>query len=207
MAERATLLAAPRTVLGKEVKRLRKQGIVPANVFGRGLASRAIQLDGRELMRTVRSAGVRSMFELRIEDEPDPRYVVLRGLTRAGGMGDPLHADFYQVNLDRPITTNVNLHLVGESPAVQDLAGTLILNLETVSVRCLPLAIPSHFEIDASLLKSFDTVITVADLKVPDGVEVLNDPAINVARVNPPRLRLEGADELEPAQAGADSGA
>jgi len=207
MAERATLVAAPRTVLGKEVKRLRRQGIVPANVFGRGLASRAIQLDSRELMRTVRSAGVRSMFELRIEDEHDPRYVILRGLTRAGGMGDPLHADFYQVDLNRPITTTVNLHVVGESPAVHDLAGTLIVNLETVMVRCLPLAIPSHFEIDASLLKSFDVTISVGDLKPPDGVEILNDPTINVARMNPPRLQLEGAEEAEVGEAGAEAGA
>ncbi len=194
MAERATIVAAPRTTTGKKVSQLRRQGILPANVFGRGLESRAIQLDSREFMRTVRSAGVRSMFELRIDDETGPRYVILRGLTRAGGMGDPIHADFYQVDLKRPITTTVNLRLVGEAPAVRDLAGTLIQSIETVAVRCLPLDIPDHIEADLTLLKGFDVTITVADLAPPQGIEVLTEGSVNIATVNPPRIRLDLAE-------------
>lgn len=200
MAERATIAAAPREITGKKVSRLRRQGILPANVFGRGLESRSIQVDSREFMRTVRASGVRSMFELKIEDESAPRYVILRGLTREGGMGDPVHADFYQVDLTRPITTTVNLHVAGEAPAVRDLAGTLIQSLENVAVRCLPLDIPDFIEIDATQFKSFDVTITVGDLVVPSGVEILTDPSINVATVNPPRLRL---DLAEGAEAGA----
>ncbi len=201
MAERATLTAAPRTVLGKNVKRLRRQGVLPANVFGRGLESRAIQLDSREFVRTIRAAGVRSMFELKVEGEPSPRYVLIRGLTREGGMGEPMHADFYQVDLSRPITTTVNLRLVGEAPAVVELAGTLAQSLENVSVRCLPLSIPEHIDIDATLLKSFEVSLTVGDLHAPDGVEILTDPSVAVATVNPPRLRLE-AEEGESGEAG-----
>ncbi|MCL4230703.1 MAG: 50S ribosomal protein L25 [Dehalococcoidia bacterium] len=194
MAERATIAATPREITGKKVSQLRRQGILPANVFGRGLASRAIQVDSRDFMRTVRTAGVRSMFELRVNDEKEPRYVILRGLTRAGGMGEPIHADFYQVDLKRPITTTVNLRIVGEAPAVRDLAGTLIQSLETVAVRCLPLDIPDHIEVDAALLKGFDITITVADLALPQGVEVLTEGAVNIATVNPPRIRLDQAE-------------
>lgn len=208
MAERATIAAAPREITGKKVSQLRRQGILPANVFGRGLDSRAIQVDSREFMRTVRSAGVRSMFELRVEGEKEPRYVILRGLTRAGGMGDPLHADFYQVDLKRPITTTVNLRIVGEAPAVRDLAGTLIQSLETVAVRCLPLDIPDAIEVDVAPLKGFDVTISVGDLVAPAGVEILTDPSINIVTVNPPRIRLdtaEGASEEEPTAAGGEA--
>jgi large subunit ribosomal protein L25 len=192
MAERVTLAAAPRTVLGKKVKQLRRQGILPANVFGKGQDSVAIQLDAHEFGRTVKNTGLRHMFELSIEGEPRARHVIVRGLSRHGGMGEPIHVDFYQVDLNRPIHTTVALRVVGEAPAVRDLAGTLIQNLETVSIRCLPLEIPEAIEADATMLKGFDVSVTVGDLKPPPGVEILNDPAIVVATVMPPRLRLEG---------------
>ncbi len=205
MAERTTIHATARTVLGKQVKQLRRQGILPANVFGKGLESIAIQLDSREFGRTMKTVNVRSMFELKIEGESRARHVIVRGLSRNGGMGEPIHVDFYQVDLKRPIQTTVNLHTVNESPAVHDLAGTLIHSLETVSVRCLPLSIPEAIEVDVSSLKSFDDTITVGDLIAPEGVEILTDPSVAVATVAPPRLRLEGAEEEEEAAGGEEA--
>jgi len=204
MAERTTIHAIPRTVLGKQVKQLRRQGILPANVFGKGLESIAIQLDSRDFGRTMKTGNVRSMFELKIEGESRARHVIVRGLSRKGGMGEPIHVDFYQVDLKRPIQTTVNLHTVNEAPAVHDLAGTLIHSLETVFVRCLPLSIPDAIEVDVSSLKSFDDTITVADLVAPEGVEILTDPSVAVATVAPPRLRLEGAEEEEAAEEAAE---
>lgn len=204
MATRATLTATPRTVLGKEVKRLRNAGILPANVYGRGLPSFALQLDAREFLRAVRSAGVRSMFELKIEGEQQPRFVLIRGLQREGGTGDPIHVDFYQVDLSRPIVTNVPLYVVGEAPAVRDLAGTLLVAIESVTVRCRPLDLPEAIDVDVSKLASFDATITVGDLTVPPGVEVMTDPSVLVATVSPPRLRLRpgeaSASESAPAE-------
>jgi large subunit ribosomal protein L25 len=196
MAERATIQAAPRTVLGKQVAQLRRKGILPANVYGKGLPSLAIQIDAREFVRNIKGSGLRSMFELAVSGEPASRHVVLRGITRAGGTGDPIHVDFFQVDPNRPIHANVPVRVVGESPAVRDLAGTLVQSVEHVGVKCLPLAIPESLEADAGLLKSFDVSLTVGDLKVPAGVEVLADPGIVVASVTPPRIRLElGAEE------------
>ncbi|MCC7365851.1 MAG: 50S ribosomal protein L25 [Dehalococcoidia bacterium] len=197
MAERVLIAAEPRTVLGKKVKQLRRAGTLPANVYGRGLESVAIQVDQREFGRTVKRVGVRGMFELNIAGESKPRYVVVRGLTRYGGTGDALHVDFYQVDPNQPIQQNVPLRITGESPAVRDLAGTLLQQLEIVSVRCLPLEIPEALEVDAGLLKNFDISLTVGDIKAPAGVDVLTDPAVVVATVNPPRIRLDlgGGDE------------
>ena len=89
MAERVTIKAAPRAVLGKKVRQLRRQGRLPANVYGRGIDSRAIDIDAREFARTIKSAGLRAMIELSVDGEKDPRYVILRGMARSGGTGEP----------------------------------------------------------------------------------------------------------------------
>lgn len=195
MADRAVIQASPRTVLGKKVKQLRRTGVLPANVYGRAIPSQALQIDAREFSRNIKATGLRSMFELNIAGEPAPRYVIIRGMTRKGGTGEPIHLDFFQVDPTRPIIANVPIHLIGESPAVRDLAGTLLPSLDIVSVRCLPLAIPTNLEVDISPLKNFELTLTVADIVPPDGVEVLTDPAIVIATINPPRIRVEPGDE------------
>lgn len=189
MAERVTIKAAPRAVLGKKVRQLRRQGRLPANVYGRGIDSRAIDIDAREFARTIKSAGLRAMIELSVDGENDPRYVILRGMARSGGTGEPIHVDFFQVDPNIPIQANVPIRLVGEAPAVRDLAGTLLPGLDVVAVRCLPLAIPDSMPVDLSGLNSFDMTLTVANIEPMDGVEILTDPAIVVATVNPPRIR------------------
>lgn len=195
MAERIVLAATPRAVLGKQVKQLRRRGILPANVYGRGLTSTAVQVDAREFVRNIKANGARHMLELNIDGETAPRYVVIRGIARQGGTGDPVHIDFFQVDPNRPIQATVPLRIEGDSPAVRDLAGTLVHSLDVISIRCTPLAIPDALIADAAMLKSFDVSITVGDLTAPSGVEILTDPSVVVATVTPPRLRLEAAEE------------
>ena len=195
MPDRVTLSATNRTVLGKKVRRLRREGVLPANVYGRGVDSTAIQLDGRDFRRAIRQAGIRSMFELAIEGEPQARHVLVRGLDREGGTGDPIHVDFYQVDLNNPIQTTIAIRLTGVAPAVTDLGGTLLQNLETVAIRCLPLDIPEAIELDVSSLESFELSLNVGDLNVPAGVEVLAASDIGVATVDAPRLLIEGEEE------------
>jgi large subunit ribosomal protein L25 len=200
MADRIALAAQPRTVLGKRVKRLRSEGTLPANVYGRGIESVALQLDAREFGRTIKASGVRHLFDLQVDGEPRVRPVVIRGLSRKGGTGDVTHVDFYQVDPNRPITATLPIHLQGEAPAVRDLAGTLVQNLDQVAVRTLPLTMPEFLAADATKLARFDISLTVADLEAADGVEVLTDPAVVIATVSPPRLRVEGEEEAAPAQ-------
>jgi large subunit ribosomal protein L25 len=205
MAERVLIAAEPRTVLGKQVKRLRREGQLPANVYGKGLESVAIQLDHREFLRTLKASGLRSMFELSITGEPESRFVIVRSMARVGGTGEPIHVDFLQVDPNQPIHANVPIRLVGEAPAVRDLAGTLLQSLEIVSVRCLPLDIPDAIEADVSILKRFDITMTVGDVKAPQGVEILNDPSIPVASVAPPRIRLDVGEEAEEGEGEAEA--
>ena len=190
MAERVVIQAAPRTVLGKKVAQLRRDGRLPANVYGRGINSQAVDIDAREFARTIKSAGLRAMIQLSVEGESSPRYVILRGLARKGGTGDPIHVDFFQVDPNIPIQANVPLRLTGEAPAVRDLAGTLLPGLDVIAVRCKPLDIPDAITVDLGVLNSFDVSLTVGDIAVPGDVEVLTDPAVVIATVNAPRIRV-----------------
>lgn len=202
MQTRTALAAAPRTVLGKRVKLLRAEGILPGNVYGRGFDSVAVQVPSREFVRSVRAAGIRSMFELTIDGEKEPRLVLIRGLDRHLGMGDPIHVDFFQVDLERRLQTSVPILLIGQSAAVVDLGGTLLHGVESLLVRCLPLDIPETIEVDVSILEDFDSSVTVGDLELPESVEVLLDDSVMVATVNAPRLATE--DELEEGEEGEE---
>jgi large subunit ribosomal protein L25 len=197
MPDRVTISAEPREVLGKGVSKLRRQGILPANVFGKGIPSTAIELDRREFVRVIKGHGVRVLFDLNVAGEGAARPVVLRNISRIGGVGDPIHVDFYQVDPNQPIQTSVQVRLLGEAPAVRDLAGTLLHSLETVAIRCKPLAIPEALEVSLLKLTSFDVSVTVGDITAPEGVEIVTDPSIVIATVAPPRLRLEGEEEAE----------
>jgi large subunit ribosomal protein L25 len=201
MAERITLQAAPRTVLGKKVSQLRRAGRLPGNVYGKGIDSVAIEVDAREFGRSIKANGVRGMFELAIAGEKEPRHVIMRGLDRVGGTGEPMHVDFFQVDPNRPILANVPLRLVGESPAVRDLAGTLLQSIELISVRCLPLQIPDVIEVDVTPLRSFDMHLTVGDITIPAGVEIVTDSSVVLATVNAPRLLVAVAEETAGAAA------
>jgi large subunit ribosomal protein L25 len=152
MAERLVIAAAPRTVVGKSVAKLRRNGILPANVYGRGIESRSIEIDAREFGRNVKAAGLRGMFELNVTGETDPRYVIIRGMMRKGGTGDPIHVDFFQVDPTRPIQANVPVRLVGEAPAVRDLAGRCSRAGPDFG-HCLPRPSRTRSEADAGLLK------------------------------------------------------
>jgi large subunit ribosomal protein L25 len=189
MAERITIPARPRTVLGKKVRQLRREGRLPANVYGRGVDSTAVDVDAREFLRTVRHNGIRVLYDLQVEGESTTRPVIVRGIARYGGTGDPIHVDFFQVDPERPIQATVPLRLVGEAPAVRDLAGTLLQSIEMVSIRCAPLAMPEVLEVSMAKLTSFSQPLTVGDIEPPPGVEVVTDPSIVIASVAPPRIR------------------
>lgn len=194
MAERVSIPARKREVLGKKVRHLRRDGRLPANIFGKGLESVAIELDAHGFDNVLKHAGARPLFDLAVEGEASARPVVIRNLSRRGGTGPVQHVDFYQVDTRSPILTTVPIRFVGEAPAVRDLAGTLSTQIETVSVRCLPLEIPDAIEVNLSRIVGFDVILTVADLNVPSGVEVVTDSTVPVATAIAPRLRLGGAE-------------
>jgi large subunit ribosomal protein L25 len=197
------LSVAPRDVLGKKVAALRRQGLTPANVYGRNLESRAVQVETVALTHLLRSAGRNVILDLRIEGEDSPRPVMLRDVQRDPVTSRLLHVDFYQVSLTQKMRSEVPLILVGDAPAVAELGGILLQSLDNIMVEALPGDIPVHVEVDVSGLSRFDDAVHVRELPIdPTKVHVMTDAEIVVAKVAAPRLAAaEEAEEAAAAEA------
>ena len=189
-----TLQAEPRTVIGKQVRQLRRQGLVPANLYGNGLESRALQIAERTVTHRLLRASRSTLFQLAL-DGGRPQTVLVKELQRDPVSGHVLHVDFYAVRESEKLRTAVPLHFVGEARAVRAFAGTLVTNMASVDVESLPADLPQVIEVDLSGLATLEDAVHVSDLHVPAGVEVLTPADELVARVLPPRVEEEVVEE------------
>ncbi|GAP61707.1 large subunit ribosomal protein L25 [Ardenticatena maritima] len=200
------LKAAPRTVLGKKVKQLRREGFIPGVVYGAALEEPiSVQVDARELRKVLQQAGVSHLIDLRIEGRSRPVNVLVRDVQRDPVRQTLLHVDFLAVRMDEPVRIEVPIHLTGEpAPVAQNIA-LVSQVLEEIEVEALPAHLPSEIEVDVTdLLKEVGDVLTVADLPVPEGVEIITEGDIAVAVLEP--LRAEEAVEAESTEAPAAAG-
>lgn len=208
MSTRPTLAAEHRTVTGKKVATLRRSGTLPAVIFGGGKASEPIQVSALDWEILRRGKVTRnSLVELTV-DGAKPRPVLVHAIAEHPVSRRPIHVDFQVVSMSEEMAIDVPLALVGSSPAVDDLGGTLIHLRELIHLKALPGDLPTSIEVDVSSLVDFETTLHVSDLTVPAGVTVLTDAAEPVARVMAPRVEAveipevdlaEGAPEEAPA--------
>ncbi len=190
------LKVSPREVLGKKVKRLRREGVIPANVYGHALESVSIQVTKEDLVHLLRTAGRNEIVYLRLDgDEPRPTFVRL--IQRNPVTDAILHVDFYQISLKDKVRMDVPVSLVGTAPAEQTQGGTLLHSLDRVAVEGLPTEIPSVIEVDVSGLEEIDATIYVRDLSIPGDISVLSDPEQVVAKIAPPQVEKEIEEEGE----------
>ena len=194
-ATRIELAVTPRSVLGKKVKVLRRQGMTPANIYGHGLASEAVQVPTPDLARTVRAVGLNTMIQLHVEGEKKLRPVFVRHVQRNPITDEFLHVDFYQVSLKEKIRIEVPLVIVGEAPAVDAYRAVLLQSVNTITVEGLPTDLPPHIEVDVSGLAEFDDAVHVKDLAVSPDITLMVDPELVVAKVAAPRLAEEAVEE------------
>jgi len=196
------LRAARRTVAGKKVRFLRRQGLVPANMYGPGLSSTPLQLPAREVDTLLRRTTATMLVPLRVDDEA-PRRVLVRGVQRHPVDDRALHIDFYALAMNETLRTAVGLHFVGDAPAVAQFNGTLMHNVDTVDVECLPADLPARFDVDLSGLAELHQAVHVRDLTVPAGVTILTPEDTAVVTVLPPRIEVEEVEEAAEAAAEA----
>lgn len=188
------LRAETRNVVGKNVRFLRRQGIIPANVFGHGIDSCAVQVDSGLLQQILSRVGRARIISLKVDGAESPRMVLVREVQKNPVSGKLLHVDFYQVKMTEKITAQIPLRLKGESPAEKLHKGTLLQELSLVEVECLPADLPSHLEADVSTLVEIDQAIYARDIPLPAGVVLVTDPERMVARIEPIK-----AEEVKPA--------
>ena len=190
MSTRPVVSAEPREVIGKKVSNLRRAGILPAVVYGRGLESQPIQMDAHEFDVLRRTVTKNTLVDLKVGGgKATP--VLLQGIHEHPVRRHPMHVDFYVVKMTEELTVDVPVNYMGDSTAADKLGGTLLHLREMVSVRALPTELPSGIDLDISPLDSFEAVLHVSDLVVPEGVTILTGVGEALARVQPPRVEEE----------------
>lgn len=177
--ETIQLNASKRQVVGKQVKQLRRQGLVPAVLYGPSLEPLNLQMPEHELAVILARAGGSHIIQLNVEGDTYP--VLVREVQRDNLRDDLIHVDLYAVSMDRAIRAEIPLDFVNEAPLVTARQAMLIAALNSVEVECLPTDLPAAIQVDTSVLVDMDTAITVADLQIPSGVEVLAEPSELVA--------------------------
>jgi len=203
MAERISVAAEPRTLVGKKAKQLRRNGLIPAVIYGQG-NNVHIQIENLSLRRALRAAGTTHLIDVSI-DGGDKRTVLAREVQAHPTRGDLIHVDFYEVNMKEKIVVDASLVTVGVAPPVVDGLGSTPLVLYSVQIECLPDNLISEIEVDLTKIETPDDVIYVRDLVVPEDVEILDDPEDVVARFE--YLQLEEEEEEEEEESFLESAA
>jgi large subunit ribosomal protein L25 len=163
-----------RQVVGKKVKVLRRDGILPAVVYGQKIESIPISLDMREVSRILERISPSALVVVDVDGEQ--HYTLVRDKQRNPIRGSILHVDFQAVSLDETVRADLNIKIVGEAPAVETYLGIVVPSLEQLSIECLPKDLPDNIEVDISGLNEIGDSLLVRDLVAPNGVEILSDP-------------------------------
>jgi large subunit ribosomal protein L25 len=193
------LKAEHRSVLGKQVKALRRQGLLPAVLYGHGFESKPVQFDLRDATLGLSQAGSSTLVTILLDGEK--HLALVREKQRNYLKGTLKHVDFQLVSMKEKIRVNIPLEFVGESNAVKNYNGIMVVNLNQVEVECLPQDLPTKITIDIVALKNIGDAITVANVRLPENVQVLTNTTEVVVVVTGQRaeeVAIEGAAVVEP---------
>lgn len=209
------LTAEPRNKSVK-AKHLLLESLLPAEIYGAQQENLSVQMDYQDFRKAYIVAGENTVIDLTV-GEGAARKVLVQKVDFEPVSGKMRHVDFVNVNMNKPVHANIPLEFVGTAPAVKDLGGMLMTNINEIEVKCLPGDLVHSIEVDISGLEDFHTVIHVSDLKISDKLEVLVDMERTVATVSAPAEEEvdepvgaavpegeEGAEGAEGAEGGED---
>lgn len=197
--QKKELKAEVRKLEGRKVKNLRKEGILPGNVFGKNIKSESVQVVLKDFEKIFKEAGETGLVTLSVEGVEKP--VLIHNLQLDPVLGTPIHVDFFQVNLKEKVTAEVPVELVGQSPTEKQALGTVVQQMQEIEVEALPGDLPEKFEVGVEGLTEVDQAIYVKDLKYDrTKVEVKADAEAIVAKVEPPQKEEVVAAPVTPAE-------
>ena len=172
----------------ESLKELRKKFFVPGVLYGHGIENKSITVALNEFVKAYKKAGESTLVDL-IIDEGRPAKVLVHAISRNVESDVPEHVDFYQVNMNEKLHADIPIIFDGDAPAVKTQGGTLISQIESVPVKCLPGDLVDAFHVDITVLDDFTKRILISDIKnIPDTMEVLRPSSSAVALVAPPRV-------------------
>lgn len=178
------LKAKIRDVIGKQVRALRRAGLVPAVIYGHNIQPLAISLNAKETTSLLH--GVSSSRLIAVELDGKKHMVLVREKQRNPVTGAYVHLDFQEVSMTEKLRVTVAIVMVGESPAVKNYNGVIVTTQESLDVECLPQDLIDRIEVDLGQLKEIGDTLYVRDLNIPAAITVLEDPNETVVLVTPP---------------------
>jgi large subunit ribosomal protein L25 len=199
VAENYLLEAQPRAIVGKKVKQLRRQGLVPVAIFGPKVQPQNLQVPYRPLQVALMQAGGTRLIDISVDGSTTT--VLAREVQRDVLRGDIMYVDFFAVDMASTIRTDVPIHFVGESPAVTNRIGILITGPTMLSIETLPSKLLTHIDVDLSSLVEIGNSIHVRDLNLGEDVVVHNDPGELIAHIT--QTSAARSEEEEAAEAAA----
>lgn len=200
--QKTELSAQNRNVLGSGVKKLRRDGYLPAVLYGKGQESLSLQVPVKDFGKVFKEAGESTLVYVNVDGKTYP--TIIHDVSRDSLTDDILHADFYKVRLDEKIKTKVPVVFVGEAPAVKDLAGIFVRNVNELEVEAFPQDLPHEITVDISPLKNFGDQILVKDIDLGANVKVEADADTIVATVQEPMSEEELKASLEAPTSGVE---
>lgn len=197
--ENIVIEATKRDVIGKKVKALRRQGKLPAVIYGHQISPLPILLDYRQASHSLAGVSSSHLIDLNVEGQKIP--VLVRERQYHPISGNLIHVDFLAVSMTEALRAFVPIELEGEAPAVKNFGGVVVTGLEEIEVECLPKDLPEKISVDLSKLEKIGDGIYVKDLSVPEGVEVLSDSDEMIVLVTAPegeKVEMEIGEGVEP---------
>lgn len=190
------LHAQPRKILGKKVNALRKEGLLPAVLFGAGIPSQPLTLNKIEFEKVFTEAGESRLIDLHI-DQKETGKVLVSDVQYDPVSDAALHVDLQKVKMKEKVTATISIEIEGESPVVKSGEGMLLTLLDEVEVECLPTDLPPAIKVDVSNLAEVDQGIVVKDLPLDwDKVKVLgHEPDDLVLKIERPKMEEEVEEE------------
>ncbi len=193
MTEAIRIAAKRRELTGKANRRLAGESLVPAVLYGDGVAATSIALDRHDIeLEISQGGGPSALYKLALDDDA-PVNVVIRGLQRHPTKGSILHLDFLAVAADKPVAVYVPLHVIGNAEGVKA-GGILTVDAHEIHIEAKPADIPEAIDADVSGLE-IGSALSIGDLGAPAGVTILDDPEKIVCSVVAPAVEVEGATE------------
>lgn len=194
------LSAIARTAKGADV---RTKTVLPAVVYGMGAAAASVTLNYDEFAKLYDEAGEASLIDLLVGDKADGK-VLIQDIQYDPVSDRITHVDLRRIDMNKAMTATVELRFIGESPVIKEQGGTLMRNIESVEVKCLPKDLVSHIDVDLSVLKTFDDVIKVKNLNVPAGITITNPHAEDLISKATPALTEDEIKAMEATAVPAD---
>jgi len=167
------LTVQKRNKFGKAARELRKEGLIPAELYGKGIKNEHLAVPVKDFRKVFKEAGESTMINVLIDGEKRP--AIIADVATDPVTDELLNIDFYQVRLDEKIRVKIPVDFIGEAPAVKEKAGVLVKAMQELEVEALPSNIPHSVQVDLSRLADIGNSIAVKDLAVGGDIKVLAD--------------------------------